>query len=180
MTPQININELHREFWERREISITALLKKPRLVAIVARREADKARFVKLATSDAVRIERIRNLRSFECELENAAEEVASLPLVEAQRTRSRRPRGKVTEEGKTLNEVIEALVRRPEHLFLSAPELWPPLCAELDRVELRPRELNSGNLKKSAYSYEFKDRTKKITYRRFANLVSKYRKKSR
>ena len=180
MTPQININELHRGFWEQRQTRINALLKKPHLVALVARREAEKTYFVKLAMSDPVRIERIRNQKSFEAELESAAEEFASLPLVKSQRSRAKKPRGKVTDEGKTLNQVIETLVYRPEYRFSSAPDLWPHLFAELDQLGLFPIELSARILRKSAYSYEFSGKRKKISYVRFANLVSRIPKKSR
>jgi hypothetical protein len=46
MAPRIDINELHRNFWANRHADLKALLTNPRLVAIVARREAKKAGFV--------------------------------------------------------------------------------------------------------------------------------------
>ena len=179
MTTPVDLNEVHREFWKPRHAKIDELMKKRHLVATVARREAEKARFVKLATSEAVRVERIRNQKPFECELENAAEEFASLPLVEAQRRRAKKPRGKVGPDEETLNQVIEALVSRPEHRSSSAPELWSHLFAELDRLLLDPEEaIHPTDPRKSAYSYEFNSKRKTITYGRLATLVSEYRKK--
>lgn len=179
-TASVNINELHREFWQQRLADINELLVKPHLVAIVAKREAEKARFVKLAMTEAVRIERIRNQKSFESELMNVAEEYGSLALVEAQRRRARRPRGKVTVDGRTLNQIVEMLVSKSEHRTLTAPELWPHFFAELDKLDLDPKEIKAANQKKSEYSYEFNGKKRSITYGRFANLVSKYRQKSR
>ena len=96
MTTRVDINEIHRNFWRQRQAKIDALyLAKPYLGPIVAKREFDKARFVHLATSEAIRIERIRNQRPFEVEWESAAEDVASLPYINAQRRRARRPRVK-------------------------------------------------------------------------------------
>jgi len=180
MTPTVDINEIHRKFWTKRKTEIGKLLVKPHLVAIASRREIKKAHFVHLARSEADRIERIRNQQPFECELESAADEFASLPVIKAQRRRAKKPRGKVTEDGRTLDQVIEQLVSKTGSRDYSAPELWSPFYAELDQLELDPKDMNPGNMKKAFYSYEFGTERKTITYRRFANLVSKYRKKSR
>ena len=181
ITTLAELNTRNREFWNQRRANINAILSKPHLVAIVAKREAKKRSFVLLAPTEAVGLDRIRDQEPFESELENAAEEFASLPVVEAQRRRAKRPRGKITDDGKTLNQVIEILVFKPEYLDLSAPELWPHLFAELNRLLLDPREIpNKKNSKKSAYTYCFNSKDKSITYGRFANLVSEYRKKSR
>jgi hypothetical protein len=180
MTPTVDINEIHRKFWTKRQTEIGKLLVKPHLVAIASRRESKKAHFVHLARSEADRIERIRNQQPYECELESAAEEVALLPVVRAQRCRAKKPRGKVTEEGRTLGQVIELLVSKPEYGDSSASELWTHFYAELDRLDLEPKDKNQGKLNKSSYSYEFGGKRKIISYGRFANLVSKYRKKSR
>jgi hypothetical protein len=178
MTTRVDINEIHRNFWQQRQTKIDALLANPRLTAIVTKREVEKARFVHLATSEAVRIERIRNQKPFESELESTAEEYASLPYIEAQRRRASRPRGKVTDDGKTLNQVIELMVSKPEYQFLSTPELWPHLFDILNQLLLDPEEIASTNLRKSNYTYEFNDKRKRITYGRFANLASEYRNK--
>ena len=180
MTPTVDINKIHREFWKERQTEIGKLLVKSHLVAIASRRENEKAHFVHLARSKADRIERIRNQQLFECELENAAEEFASLPVIKAQRRRAKKPRGRVTDDGKTLRQIIETLVAKPESRDLSAPELWPRLYAELDQLDLDPKEINPGKLKKAACSYQFNSKRKRITYRRFANLVSEFRNKSR
>jgi hypothetical protein len=194
--PHVDINKIHREYWETRQVKINDLLTKPHLVAIVARREADKSRFVKMAVSESARIERIRNQRCFESELEAAADEFSSLPVIEAQplpiiesqplpiikaqRIRAKKPRGKVTDDGKTLNQVIETLASKAEHRCLTAPALWPHFFAALDQLGLDPEELSQSNTRKLAYSYDFKDKRKTIGYRRFATFVSDCRKKSR
>lgn len=169
MISPIDINQLHNEFWKQRQSKIDAILAKPHLVAIVARREAAKAHFVKLATDVATRIERIRNQKPFEAELESVAEEFASLSLVKAQRSRAKRPRGKVTDDGKTLDQVIESLLTRAEHGDSSASELWPALFSELDRLQLAPKDANHPtDPRKSAYSCGFDGQTRRISYGRF------------
>jgi hypothetical protein len=109
ITTLAGLNTRNREFWNQRQTNINALLAKPYLVAIVARRGAKNASFVHLATTEADRLKWFRNQEPFESELENTAEEFASLPIVEAQRRRAKRPRGKITDDGKTLNQVIVA-----------------------------------------------------------------------
>jgi hypothetical protein len=181
MTVSVDINKLHREFWQQRFIRTQELLSKPHLVAIVAKREAEKSRFVKLATSEVIRVERIRNQKSFESELEGVAEEYGDLPVIKAQRRRARKPRGKITDTEETLNQVIEKLVTSREHLHSPAHEIWPHLYARLDELQLNPREVrHPTDSKKRAYRYEFNRKIKTITFGRFANLVSEFRQKSR
>ena len=81
MKPAVDINQIHNEFWVRRQAGIKVLFAKSHLVAIVARREANKAHYVKLTMREADRIERIRHQKTFECELEAVAEEYGSLPI---------------------------------------------------------------------------------------------------
>jgi hypothetical protein len=154
MIALIDINETHRRFWAARHRTINGLSTKSHLMVIVMRRELHKAQFVKLAASEPARIERIRNQTSFECELENVAEEYASLPLMAAQRLRAKKPRGKLAVDGdRTLDQIIEALVCRPEHRNSSASEIWPFLFSELEYLRLDPKEIDSAT-----YSYDFKD----------------------
>jgi hypothetical protein len=104
----------------------------------------------------------------------------AGISHMRAQRLRAKKPRGKVTDDGRTLDEVIEILASKLEYRKLSTPELWPHFHAELTQHGLDPEELDPGNLRKSAYAYDFNGKRKIISYRRFANLVSEYRKQSR
>lgn len=98
-----------------------------------------------------------------------------------AQQQRARRPRGKITDDGKTLLEVIAVLVPRAE-LELSAKQIWPRLYAKLDELGLEPQEVpHPSGLERSAYIYTLADgHTRRITYGRFANLVAQVRKISR
>lgn len=100
-----------------------------------------------------------------------------------AQKARAQKPRGKVTDDGKTVTQMIRALTLQPEYLNERAKELWPHFFAQLDSHGLYPREINHPiEPKKCAYVYETKNGIKQITYGRFANMVSQYRsrKKSR
>jgi hypothetical protein len=92
----------------------------------------------------------------------------------QTQRRRAQRPRGKVTDDGRTLKQIVEALVLRPDHREESAWELWPHFSAELDQLGLDPKEIEHSDRRKIRYEYRCCDRLGKITYGQFANLVSK------
>jgi hypothetical protein len=94
----------------------------------------------------------------------------------EAQRRRAQRPRGKVTDDGRNLKQIVEALVLGPEHREETARELWPHFSAELDQLGLDPRETSHSDRRRIRYEYRFCGRLGKITYGQFANLVSKVR----
>jgi hypothetical protein len=72
------------------------------------------------------------------------------LKYKDAQKRRAQRPRGKITNTGLTMKEIIGRLALKAEYRNLTARELWPHLHAELDACELCPRD------KKSAYEYDF------------------------
>jgi len=87
------------------------------------------------------------------------------------------KPRGKVSEDGKTLNEVICMLATSSKHTEESAKELWSHLFSELESLGLNPEEKEVANeLKDLCYWYAFKDKRKKITFGQFSNVVSKSR----
>jgi hypothetical protein len=102
-----------------------------------------------------------------------------------AQQARARKPRRIVTDDRRTLIQVIEDFVSKPElHEHLTR-EMWPPFFSELERLDLSPEEpTHPDDLRKSAYTYtdDLKGNQRKITYGRFANIVSSVRqgKKSR
>jgi hypothetical protein len=99
----------------------------------------------------------------------------------EAQRLRAKKPRSKVTEDGRSIADIIKRLALGRDHRDETAKELWSHFFHELDEAKLRPNEKSHSEPKKSAYNYEPSDGgTTSMTYGRFANLVSKFRKKSR
>jgi hypothetical protein len=96
-----------------------------------------------------------------------------------AQSERARRPRGRLTDEGETMSEVVRRLALKPERRNDTAWELWSHLHAELDDLRLAPQLIDNPELGKSFCTYDFKDGRKKITFGQFANLVSGARSKS-
>jgi hypothetical protein len=170
------INRRHEEFWRNRKLTTDRLMKNQHILGVVAARENAKAQYVKAATSERDRIERIRHQKSFESELEETARELKPfLGLTEAQSKRAQKPRGKVGDEGQTLNQVIGALaLHYPE---LTAKELWSPFFAKLDELGCSPEEIPYGpGTTKSAYAYQASRGTKRITFGQFRNVVSKVR----
>ena len=103
----------------------------------------------------------------------------AGLKYRRAQSEWARRPRGRLTDGGKTMSEVVCRLALRPERRDDTAKEIWPHLYAELDDLGLAPQLKDNPELRKSFYTYDFKDGRKKITFGQFANLVPGGRSKS-
>jgi hypothetical protein len=101
----------------------------------------------------------------------------AGLKYRRTQSARARKQRGKLEGNGLTMSAVVHRLATRPERLTDSARELWPHFQAALDELGLSPEE--SGCDRKRFYTYDFNDRRKKISFRQFANIVSKARRKS-
>lgn len=97
------------------------------------------------------------------------------------QSCRARKPRGKVTEDGETISAIIGKLALSGEQEE-SATELWPSLFAELDLRHLNPREKNDPkDPRRSVIEYDnAKSERKAITFGRFANIVTNYRKKKK
>lgn len=94
-----------------------------------------------------------------------------------AQSRRAKKPRGKITSDGKTIDQVIGSLAVKPQYQSDSAKELWPHLRAWLDEEGLNPEEMvDPGDSQKWTYAYDFRDRRKKITFRRFEGIVSRAR----
>lgn len=95
----------------------------------------------------------------------------------EAQSKRAKKPRGSITTGGEALCQLIGRLAQEPQYRTETAKELWPRFFAVLEEQELYPIEIEDPtNLRKCAYGYDFKDGQKKITFGRFANIVSAVR----
>jgi hypothetical protein len=106
----------------------------------------------------------------------------AGVRHIEAQRLRALRPRGRLSEGGSTLNELIANLATKPAHADETAAELWPHLIAALDELDLSPAERpNSSEPRKSVIEYDARqtsqtpeDRLRKtLSYSRFSAVVS-------
>jgi hypothetical protein len=172
------INEKNRDFWLKQKSDIHELLStenKKYIIDFALRREARKTGFVKLATSNAERIERLRTQVSFECEVKDATEDLSLLPIILAQRDRAKKPRVKLTEEGRSIRDVIKDIALHSEHRDKYAKELWPHFFAKLEQLDLEPTERDSAETgsHKWAYSYNLNGKPRSITYSHFANIVS-------
>ena len=91
------------------------------------------------------------------------------LKFQDAQRRRAQRPRVKVTDDGQTIRQVVERLVRKLERREENIKELWPHFYEELERLELEPEELECSDLRKCCYEYQFGDKRRKISYGQFS-----------
>lgn len=90
-----------------------------------------------------------------------------------------RKSRGKITDDGRTLAQIIKTLALNPDHRDLRAKELWGHLFAELDRLKLAPEEVpHPTSLEKCFYKYGPYKSRKQLTYKRFSNAVSNHRRK--
>lgn len=95
----------------------------------------------------------------------------------DAQSRRAKKPRGKITSYGETLGHLIENLALQPQYRSETAKELWTHFFAVLRERELYPEEIKDPTSRaKYAYEYDFGDGRKKVTFGRFANIVSRAR----
>lgn len=86
--------------------------------------------------------------------------------------------RGKVGEDGKTINEIIEELAVMPDHRNYTAKEIWNPFISALKERDLEPEENEtSSEWTKWTICYDYKEGRKTITGGRFANVVYEARK---
>jgi hypothetical protein len=97
----------------------------------------------------------------------------ANLKYRHQQSERAGRPRGRLTNDGKTMSEVVRRLALKPERRDDTAKDLWPHLHAELEDLRLDPQLTDNLEFRKSFYTYDFKDGQRKITFGQFAKLVS-------
>lgn len=96
-----------------------------------------------------------------------------------AQRARAKKPRGRVTDEGTTVAQLIERLVSRPGNGDKTAKELWPVLFSVLDELRLDPKEIIDHSGKPSYRYCDVNGRDRHLSLRRFQNLTSQARKKN-
>lgn len=97
------------------------------------------------------------------------------------QKARAKKPRGKLDASGITMQEVIRKLSVRLEYQTLLAKELWPHLHAALDNLGLSPVEAQNEKLPENpSFKYETaSEKMRAISFKQFANSVSKFRKKA-
>jgi hypothetical protein len=100
----------------------------------------------------------------------------------DAQSTRAKKLRGKLNDQGETIGLVIAELAVQPQHRHETAKELWPRLLPLLHEKDLNPKEVVDPKCPQElAYKYDFNEGRKRISFRRFQDVVSKARgKKSR
>jgi hypothetical protein len=101
---------------------------------------------------------------------------IAGFRYKAAQQKRARKPRGRVGDDGATIQQIVEALVRRPEYREQTACELWSHLFAKLDDLGLDPQEESGSDPRRDRYTYDFNGIRKKITFGHFSNVVSQAR----
>lgn len=91
-------------------------------------------------------------------------------------------PRGKVTDDGETISDLIARLAHERDALggYAPASSLWEPLFAALQDAGADPKETrNNGEPRKTFYSYTTaKGTNKEIKRGTFENKISAYRKK--
>lgn len=114
-----------------------------------------------------------------------AATEVAGTIAIaerarQAQRQRAKKSRGRLTDDGVTVRQVIQDLASKPQHIDAETKQLWPHFFAELDALGLDPYEAAPGSdAAKWKISYDnVKGMRRTITFGRFANVVSEVRRR--
>lgn len=89
---------------------------------------------------------------------------------LDSQAVRARKPRGLITEDGQDIKAIIREFCAKPERRQALHKQLWPAFYAELESLGLSPEETDPEH-----YSYnDFKGRKRHISYKYFANLISR------
>jgi hypothetical protein len=172
------INRRNRTYWRQESERIAGLLQNHDISQIMHEREKRKADYVRLAISEADRLERVRHQRSLEEDVAALADELGSLRINKAQRARAKAPRS-VTDDGSTIPDIIRALVGRVDFRDLPPKQLWPHFFAELDACGLDPEDVAMPrDPLRSGYVYSSMRGRKQIGFSRFRRLVSEARKK--
>jgi hypothetical protein len=98
------------------------------------------------------------------------------------QSEKAKHSRGKITDDGLTIGDLIERLAQERDALgdYVPAPSLWEPLFAALDEAGASPKATRNNRLpRKSYYSYtNAKGMTATIQRDTFENKISAFRKK--
>jgi hypothetical protein len=98
------------------------------------------------------------------------------------QKAKAKKPRGKLSDSGLTIQGILEELALNPEHQELKAKELWRHLWSRLDGMGLSPvEEANEASPENPKYRYENENGAPRhISLKHFANLVAGARKRAR
>jgi hypothetical protein len=97
-----------------------------------------------------------------------------------SQSSNAQKKRGKLSSDGATMSDIVSRLsTMHPEE---TAKEIWPHLYSELDQMCLNPSEHydhdRPDDHAKLVVSYDHNGARKKITFGRFANIISECRQK--
>lgn len=99
-----------------------------------------------------------------------------------SQSEKARKSRGKITDDGETISNIINRLANARDALGdpVPATDLWEPLFAALQQAGVDPKETrNNGEPRKTFYSYTTANgKGKTIKRGTFDNKISIYRKK--
>jgi hypothetical protein len=167
-----DLNEQHREFWRKRNLRIDALMENHDIVGTATKREIKKATYVRLATNEVDRNERIRHQINFDVELENIDEEFGShFRAIAARRVNVKKPRGKLV-DGKSISEIIIEVLSSPQMSGLDERAAWDALPGAVARFGVRLNaEHDEKNPEQDKYAYSFRGGVKKLGRGHFRNL---------
>lgn len=96
------------------------------------------------------------------------------------QSTKAQKERSAKADNGESIHKIIERLALAPEYREEGAMQLWPRFFGELEQLGLSPTlDESDSDSKKWRIEYDYKDRTKPMTFGTFANHVTKHRQKN-
>jgi hypothetical protein len=151
-----DLNEQHREFWQKRRLRVSELMENRDIVCLAFKREQRKLADMSLVTSEAERIQIIRRQVDFDEELERAAEDLAPLlRVINARRQSAKRPRGKLV-DGKSLSELIVEVFSSAAMISLSEKDAWKALPKAMAKFGITLTMIPGIEIAKDRYSYKF------------------------
>lgn len=182
MKSPAELNRRNQEFWNNQAVLVNECLAVPlvleRAIARVASEERRQIPVHYRLPFESALLEADRELK--------ATREHVLEPIRAARSHRAKRPRGRIAEDGLTINQLIEEVFRKhsPD---ASTKTLWRALVAELGQRELHLKEKPSGRGHPDDLIYQIKKRkgqfidltTRRLSFKRFSNVVSVLRKHS-
>jgi hypothetical protein len=184
-------NEKNRALWESINKEFRRLNDQPHIAHIATAKVMKSLAFVQLASSQAERDDRFRNMSNYQDEVLDLAPADGELIindfkqsslLFKAQKRRSKARRVKIGDSELSLRENIKIMISKSQHRDETPWELWPHLYAMFAELGCSPKEILASKRRSVKITYDYprgKKLRRSITFGRFSGLVTEIRRET-
>jgi hypothetical protein len=181
------INEGNRTHYREQQIKLKPLYAKRHILTSAYRRILDATLLLQIANAPELGLERLRCTRSFEQEVFEISDILSNSSFAKAQGRRASGFRVKIGPDRTPVRNVIQDLIFRPEYRAMPASELWPHIFSEFKTLECEPKLIRREprNMRTETIWFKYfklgaaQPTSKKMSFRRFENLISELRTES-